>query len=149
MRILRVVPARGGSKGVARTAGALVPFPPSAELTRDTTPTEHVVRHAIAVPGRRRRHAAAGHLTAAACRHALPLLDPLVRGAVATAVGGNPEILPGAAMTAHDNHSLIAGVVAEQGLDPASRPPVTAAWPECAARRAEAAEVYRAGAGRS
>ena len=72
-----------------------------------------------------------------------------MRGAVATAVGGNPEILPDAAMTAHDNHSLIAGVVAEQGLDPASRPPVTAASPECAARRAEAAEVYRAGAGRS
>ena len=90
MRILCVVPARGGSKGVprknlrvvggkpllvwtveqalsahpamdvvvstdddeiadvARSAGALVPFLRPAELARDTTPTEPVVRHAIA-----------------------------------------------------------------------------------------------------
>lgn len=90
MRILCVVPARGGSKGVrrknlrevagkplltwtveqalaarpamdvvvstddpeiadvARAAGALVPFLRPAELARDDTPTEPVVRHAIA-----------------------------------------------------------------------------------------------------
>ena len=90
MRILCVVPARGGSKGVprknlrvvggkplivwtleqalsarpamdvvvstddeeiatvARSAGALVPFLRPADLARDTTPTEPVVRHAIA-----------------------------------------------------------------------------------------------------
>ena len=90
MRILCVVPARGGSKGVprknlrlvggkpllvwtleqalssrpamdvvvstddeeiaevARAAGALVPFLRPPELARDTTPTEPVVRHAIA-----------------------------------------------------------------------------------------------------
>ncbi len=90
MRILCVVPARGGSKGVprknlrvvggkplivwtleralatrpamdvvvstddeeiaavARAAGALVPFLRPADLARDTTPTEPVVRHAIA-----------------------------------------------------------------------------------------------------
>ena len=90
MRILCVVPARGGSKGVprknlrvvggkpllvwtveqalsarpamdvvvstddeeiaevARSAGALVPFLRPTELARDTTPTEPVVRHAIA-----------------------------------------------------------------------------------------------------
>lgn len=90
MRILCVVPARGGSKGVprknlrvvagkpllvwtleqalaarpamdvvvstedeeiaevARAAGALVPFLRPAELALDTTPTEPVVRHAIA-----------------------------------------------------------------------------------------------------
>ena len=90
VRILCVVPARGGSKGVprknlrlvggkplivwtleqalsarpamdvvvstddeeiaavARAAGALVPFLRPAELARDTTPTEPVVRHAIA-----------------------------------------------------------------------------------------------------
>ncbi|PKW27084.1 cytidylyltransferase domain-containing protein [Phycicoccus duodecadis] len=89
MRILCVVPARGGSKGVprknvrvvagrpliawtveqalaarpamdvvvstdddeiaeaARAAGALVPFRRPAELARDETPTEPVVRHAI------------------------------------------------------------------------------------------------------
>ena len=90
MRILCVVPARGGSKGVprknlrvvggkpliawtleralaarpamdvvvstddeeiaavARAAGALVPFLRPADLARDATPTEPVVRHAIA-----------------------------------------------------------------------------------------------------
>jgi len=90
VRILCVVPARGGSKGVprknlrhvggkpllvwtleqalsarpamdvvvstddeeiaevARGAGALVPFLRPAELAQDTTPTEPVVRHAIA-----------------------------------------------------------------------------------------------------
>ena len=90
MRILCVVPARGGSKGVprknlrvvggkplivwtieqalsarpamdvvvstddeeiatvARSAGALVPFLRPADLALDTTPTEPVVRHAIA-----------------------------------------------------------------------------------------------------
>jgi N-acylneuraminate cytidylyltransferase len=90
VRILCVVPARGGSKGVprknlrvvggkplivwtleralaarpamdvvvstddeeiaavARAAGALVPFLRPADLARDTTPTEPVVRHAIA-----------------------------------------------------------------------------------------------------
>jgi N-acylneuraminate cytidylyltransferase len=90
VRILCVVPARGGSKGVprknlrvvggkplivwtleqalsgrpamdvvvstddeeiadvARSAGALVPFLRPAELAHDTTPTEPVVRHAIA-----------------------------------------------------------------------------------------------------
>ena len=90
MRILCVVPVRGGSKGVprknlrlvagkplltwtveqalaatpamdvvvstddaeiaevARAAGALVPFTRPAELARDETPTEPVVRHAIA-----------------------------------------------------------------------------------------------------
>lgn len=90
MRILCVVPARGGSKGVprknlrevagkpllvwtieqalaarpsmdvvvstddaeiadvARAAGALVPFLRPADLARDETPTEPVVRHAIA-----------------------------------------------------------------------------------------------------
>ena len=90
MRILCVVPARGGSKGVprknlrvvggkplivwtleralatrpamdvvvstddeeiaavSRAAGALVPFLRPADLARDTTPTEPVVRHAIA-----------------------------------------------------------------------------------------------------
>lgn len=90
MRILCVVPARGGSKGVprknvlpvagrpliswtveqalaarpamdvvvstddeeiaavARAAGALVPFLRPADLARDDTPTEPVVRHAIA-----------------------------------------------------------------------------------------------------
>ena len=93
MRILCVIPARGGSKGVprknlldvggkplivwtieqalrrappstwwsppttrrsptvARAAGALVPFLRPAELAQDTTPTEPVVRHAIARRG--------------------------------------------------------------------------------------------------
>ncbi len=79
------------------------------------------------------------------------LLDALVHGvgAVATPVGGNPEILPAAAMVAHDDHAGVARLVADQGLDPAARPTLPAGWPDRAAMCAEVAEVYRAVAGRS
>ena len=78
------------------------------------------------------------------------LLDALVHGvgAVATPVGGNPEILPAGALVAHDDHTGIARLVAEQGLDPSTRPTLPEGWPDRAAMCAEVAEVYRAvGAG--
>ena len=63
-------------------------------------------------------------------------------------VGGNPEILPASAMVAHDDHAGIARLVAEQGLDPHSRPTLPAGWPDRAAMCAEVGEVYNAVAGR-
>jgi glycogen synthase len=74
------------------------------------------------------------------------LLDALVHGVgvVATPVGGNPEILPGSAMVAHDDHAGVARLVARQGLDPATRPTLPAGWPDRARMCAEIAEVYRA-----
>lgn len=78
------------------------------------------------------------------------LLDALVHGvgAVATPVGGNPEILPAAALVAHDDHTGVARLVAEQGLDPCSRPTLPSGWPDRATMCAEVADVYRTVAGR-
>lgn len=72
------------------------------------------------------------------------LLDALVHGlgAVATPVGGNPEILPPWALVAHDDHATIARLVAEQGLDPARRPTLATTWPDRATMTARVAEVY-------
>jgi len=69
-------------------------------------------------------------------------------GAVATPVGGNPEILPTAALVAHDDHTGVARLVAEQGLDPCSRPTLPSGWPDRATMCAEVADVYRTVAGR-
>jgi glycogen synthase len=79
------------------------------------------------------------------------LLDALVHGvgAVATPVGGNPEILPSSALMPHDDHAGVARLVAGQGLDPASRPTLPAGWPDRATMCAEVATVYRDVAGRS
>lgn len=79
------------------------------------------------------------------------LLDALVHGvgAVATPVGGNPEILPPSALVAHDDHEGVARLVAAQGLDPARRPSLPAGWPDRAAMCADIAEVYQAVAVRS
>ena len=52
-------------------------------------------------------------------------------------------------MVAHDDHAGVARLVAEQGLDPASRPTLPAGWPDRATMCAEVADVYRAVAGRS
>ena len=73
------------------------------------------------------------------------LLDALVHGvgAVATPVGGNPEILPASALVAHDDHQGVARSVVAQGLDPAARPSLPAGWPDRASMCAEVAEVYR------
>lgn len=72
------------------------------------------------------------------------LLDALVHGvgAVATPVGGNPEILPAGAMAAHDDHVGVARLVAAQGLDPGTRPTLPHGWPDRAAMCAGIAEVY-------
>ena len=72
------------------------------------------------------------------------LLDALVHGlgAVATPVGGNPEILPAGALVAHDDHAAVARLVAEQGLDPSHRPTLPAGWPDRAAMCSGIAEVY-------
>lgn len=72
------------------------------------------------------------------------LLDALVHGlgAVATPVGGNPEILPAAALVAHDDHAAVARLVTEQGLDPARRPTLPPGWPDRATMCAGIAEVY-------
>jgi glycogen synthase len=72
------------------------------------------------------------------------LLDALVHGlgAVATPVGGNPEILPGSALVSHEDHAAVAGLVAEQGLDPSRRPTLPPTWPDRASMGAAIAEVY-------
>ncbi|WP_392544999.1 glycosyltransferase family 4 protein [Oryzobacter telluris] len=72
------------------------------------------------------------------------LLDALVHGvgAVATAVGGNPEILPPASLVAHDDHAAVARLVAEQGLHPGRRPQLPRDWPDRAAMCAAVAGVY-------
>lgn len=74
------------------------------------------------------------------------LLDALVHGlgAVATPVGGNPEILPASALVAHDDHAGVARLVAEQGADPARRPSLPPGWPDRAGMAAAVAEVYAA-----
>ncbi|HET7761590.1 MAG TPA: glycosyltransferase family 4 protein [Phycicoccus sp.] len=72
------------------------------------------------------------------------LLDALVHGvgAVATPVGGNPEILPREALVPHDDHAAIARVVAAQGLDPALRPSLPDGWPDRRTMSAQVSEVY-------
>lgn len=72
------------------------------------------------------------------------LLDALAHGlgAVASPVGGNPEILPAGALVAHDDHAAVASAVAEQGLDPSRRPALPTGWPDRAAMGAAIAEVY-------
>ena len=72
------------------------------------------------------------------------LLDALVHGlgAVATPVGGNPEILPASALVAHDDHAAVARRVVEQGLAPSQRPALPPGWPDRAAMCAAIAEVY-------
>ncbi|PKW27086.1 glycosyltransferase family 4 protein [Phycicoccus duodecadis] len=59
------------------------------------------------------------------------LLDALAHGcgAVATDVGGNGEILPASALVAHDDPAAVADEIERQGLDPATRPRLAAAWP--------------------
>ncbi len=72
------------------------------------------------------------------------LLDALAHGAgaVATRVGGNPEILPPDALLRHDDHLGVAAAVAAQGLDPALRPRLPDGWPTRARMAAGIAEVY-------
>ncbi|MGG5259351.1 glycosyltransferase family 4 protein [Phycicoccus avicenniae] len=72
------------------------------------------------------------------------LLDALVHGvgAVATPVGGNPEILPPDALVAADDPAAVADAVERQALDPFTRPRLPDAWPTRAEMTARIAEVY-------
>jgi len=72
------------------------------------------------------------------------LLDALVHGvgAVATPVGGNPEILGSPALVSHDHHAAIASMVAQQGRDPSRRPLLPVDWPDRGAMCASIGEVY-------
>ncbi|MBM6404316.1 glycosyltransferase family 4 protein [Phycicoccus sp. CSK15P-2] len=72
------------------------------------------------------------------------LLDALVHGVgvVATAVGGNPEVLPSAALAPHDDPGAVAQAVARQGLDPALRPTLPETWPTRVDTAARIAQVY-------
>jgi glycosyltransferase involved in cell wall biosynthesis len=78
------------------------------------------------------------------------LLDALAHGvgAVATPVGGNPEILPASALVGHDDPAGVAALVAAQGLGPSLRPPLPDGWPTRAAMAAGIAGVYAEVVGR-
>lgn len=73
------------------------------------------------------------------------LLDALSHGlgVVATAVGGNPEILPGTALVAHDDAQAVAAAIEGQGLHPPLRPTLAADWPTRAEMCAAIVAVYR------
>ena len=72
------------------------------------------------------------------------ILDALAHGVgvVATPVGGNPEMLPAAALVAHDDHAAVAHAVGAQGLRPADRPSLRPEWPDRAAMCVAIGEVY-------
>lgn len=72
------------------------------------------------------------------------LLDALVHGvgAVATPVGGNPEILPADALVEASDAERVADAVERQALDPATRPTLPAGWPTRADMTAGIAGVY-------
>jgi glycosyltransferase involved in cell wall biosynthesis len=72
------------------------------------------------------------------------LLDALVHGvgAVATPVGGNPEILPEDALVEADDATAVADLVERQGLDPATRPALAEGWPTRGDMAAATATVY-------
>lgn len=72
------------------------------------------------------------------------ILDALAHGVgvVATPVGGNPEVLPPAALRHHDDHRGIATEVARQGADPSTRPTLPPGWPDRAAMCRAVSDVY-------
>ncbi|QIM21344.1 glycosyltransferase family 4 protein [Phycicoccus sp. HDW14] len=72
------------------------------------------------------------------------LLDALVHGvgAVATPVGGNPEILPADALVEASDAERVADAVERQALDPTTRPTLPAGWPTRADMTAGIAGVY-------
>ncbi|MBM6399140.1 glycosyltransferase family 4 protein [Phycicoccus sonneratiae] len=72
------------------------------------------------------------------------LLDALVHGAgaVATPVGGNPEILPPDALVAATDAGAVADAVERQALDPTTRPRLPDGWPTREEMTARVTEVY-------
>ena len=75
------------------------------------------------------------------CSYAL--LDAAARGlgVVASDVGGNPEILPASSLVRADDPGAVAAVLANQGLDPSTRPHL-GAWPTVADMSARIAQTY-------
>ncbi len=72
------------------------------------------------------------------------LLDALAHGvgALATPVGGNPEILPASALVDAGDAGSVAEAVERQGLDPGTRPGLPPGWPTRAEMTARTAAVY-------
>lgn len=72
------------------------------------------------------------------------LLDALAHGvgAVATPVGGNPEILPASALVRHDDVVAVTAAVAAQAMAPSLRPTLPRDWPTRAETAAAIGEVY-------
>lgn len=81
------------------------------------------------------------------CSYAL--LDAATRrmGVVASAVGGNPEILPPSSLVDAEDVSAVSSALAGQGLDLATRPALDG-WPTVAAMCARIAETYAAAGAR-
>lgn len=63
-------------------------------------------------------------------------------GVVASAVGGNPEILPAACLADPDAPAQVAAAITRQGGVPAQRPRLPATWPTRAGMAAAIGEVY-------
>lgn len=78
------------------------------------------------------------------------ILDAVVagRGVVATAVGGNPEILPAGCLTAPGDTAAAAESMRRQALDPAQRPTLPSGWPTPDEMRERTEAVYAAAAAR-
>jgi glycogen(starch) synthase len=72
------------------------------------------------------------------------LLDAVVHGlgVVASPVGGNPEILPRRCLIDPADREAIAYALADQGLEPGSRPELPEGWPDVRAMTEQVAEVY-------
>lgn len=72
------------------------------------------------------------------------LLDAMTSGAgvVATAVGGNPELLPPSCLVVADDEIAVADSIRRQGLDPATRPVLPVGWPTVADMTSSIAEFY-------
>ncbi|MFX0537501.1 glycosyltransferase family 4 protein [Ornithinimicrobium sp. Y1847] len=77
--------------------------------------------------------------------HSYSLLDAVVhgRGVVATAVGGNPEILPARCLVPLDPRA-VADAVLTQGRDVRARPESAEAWPDIATMCSALLDVYGA-----
>ncbi|RLV47638.1 glycosyltransferase [Nocardioides mangrovicus] len=72
------------------------------------------------------------------------LLDAVVRGrgVVASAVGGNPEILPGRCLVDPADAAAVADALEAQGTQPEQRPTLLADWPDVAAMAKQVGEAY-------
>ena len=73
------------------------------------------------------------------------LLDAQVHGlgVVATAVGGNPELLPERCLVDASQHAAVAERLRTQGLTPGERPTLRPTWPTIEQMCAQLGEVYK------